>query len=67
MTLSKDDDDGGETVSEKMNLRSFKLNCIWTPSMCQMQATFPGVEFLKDFIQVQKEEGKFVVICPPPL
>ena len=23
-----------------------------------MQATFPGVEFLKDFIQVQKEEGK---------
>ena len=23
-----------------------------------MQAAFPGVEFLKDFIQVRKEEGK---------
>ena len=39
----------------------------WTPSICQMQATFPEVEFLKHFIQVQKEEGKFVVLCPRPL
>ena len=38
-----------------------------TRSICQMQATFPGVEFLKtlfNFIQVQKEEGKFVVARP---
>ena len=27
-----------------------------------MQATFLGVEFLKDFIQVQKQEEKFVVV-----
>ena len=25
-TLSKDDEDGSETVGKKMNLRSFKLN-----------------------------------------
>ena len=57
-TLSEDDDDGSETFGKKMNLRFFKL---------EIQATFPGVEFLKDFIQVQKEEGKFVVVCPRPL
>ena len=35
-----------------------------------MQATFPvfpGVEFLiKDFIQIKKDEGKFLVVCPRP-
>ena len=30
---------------------------VWTRSICQMQATFPGGWILKDFIQVQKEEG----------
>ena len=35
--------------------------------MCQMQAFFPRVESLKDFIQVQKEEGKFIVECQRPL
>ena len=40
---------------------------IWTSSICQMQATFPGVEILKEFIQVQKEEGKFIIVCPRPL
>ena len=28
-TLSKDDDDGSENVSKKMNLRSFKLNRVY--------------------------------------
>ena len=28
-TLSKDDDDGGENVGKKMNLRSFKLNRVY--------------------------------------
>ena len=28
-TLSNDDDDGSENVTEKMNLRSFKLNRVY--------------------------------------
>ena len=28
-TLSKDDDDGSENVSKKVNLRSFKLNRVY--------------------------------------
>ena len=28
-TLSTDDDDGSENVGKKMNLRSFKLNCVY--------------------------------------
>ena len=56
-TLSKDDNHGSENVGKKMNLRSFEFNrSIWTRAICQMQATFPGVEFLRDFIQVQREE-----------
>ena len=46
-TLS-DDDDGSENVAKKMNLSSFKLNRVYLdPIKCQMQATFPGVEFLR--------------------
>ena len=31
-TLSNDDDDGSENVTDKMNLRSFKLNSVyWVP------------------------------------
>ena len=39
-----DDDDGSENVGKEMNLRSFKLiiASIWTCSICQVQATFPG-------------------------
>ena len=41
-TLSNDDDNGSENVAKKTNLRSFKLNRVYlTPSICQMQATFP--------------------------
>ena len=63
-TLSKDDADGSESVGKKNEFALFQtylIASIWTPSICQILATFPGVEFLKDFIQVQKEEGKFVV------
>ena len=28
-TLSKDDDDGSENISKKVNLRSFKLNRVY--------------------------------------
>ena len=32
------------------------------------EVAFPGVEFFssKDFIQVQKEEEKFIFVCPRP-
>ena len=55
-TLSEDDDNGSENV-KKMNLRSFKLNRIyWTRSICQMQATFPGVEFLTILFRFKKRK-----------
>ena len=50
-TLSKDDDDGSENVAKKMNLRS-----TWTLSICQMQATFPGVEFLRILFKFKKRK-----------
>ena len=66
-TLSKDDDDGTENVGKKMNLRSFKLNRVYLDSLNMSNAgDFSWSGILKDFIQVQKEEGKFVVVCPLP-
>ena len=54
---SKDDDDGSENVGEKMSSRSFKLNrSIWTRSKYQMQATFPGVEFLRILFRFKKRK-----------
>ena len=58
-TLSNDDDDGSENVAKKMNLSSFKLNRVYA-------GDFSWGSILKDFIQVQKEEGRFVVVCPGP-
>ena len=54
---------GSETVGKKwICALSNLLNRFYLdPSICQILATFPRVEFLKDFIQVQKEEEKFVV------
>ena len=47
--------DGNENVPKKMNLRSFKPNCVyWDPLN------------MSNAVQVQKEEGKFVVVCPRP-
>ena len=66
-TLSKDDDDGSENVGKKMNLRSFKLHRIYLDPLNMSNASdFSWSWILKDFIQVQKEEGKFVVVCPRP-
>ena len=67
-TLSKDDDDGSENDSEKKGIcvLSNLIASVWVRSICQMQATFPGVEFLRIFIQGQKDEGKFVVVCSRP-
>ena len=58
-TLSKDDDDGGENVGKKMNLRSFKLNRVYLdPRNMSNAGDFSWSWILKDFIQVEKEEGK---------
>ena len=66
-TLSKDDDDGSENVSKQMNLRSFKLNRVYLDPLSMPNAgDFPWSWILKDFIQAQKDEGKFVVVCPSP-
>ena len=42
-----------------MNLRSFSLyrSCSYPDLLCQIQANPPGVEFLLDHIQVQKEKS----------
>ena len=56
-TLSNDDDDGSENVAKKMNLSSFKLNRVYLdPIKCQMQATFPGVEFLRILFRFKKRK-----------
>ena len=67
-TLNKDDDEGSENVDKKkMNLRSFKLNRVYVEPLNMSNAGgFSWSWILKDFIQVQKEEGKFVVECPRP-
>ena len=50
-----------------MNLRSFKLNRVYLDPLNMSNAgDFSWSRTLKDFIQVQKEEGKFVVECPRP-
>ena len=54
-TLSKDDDDGSENVVKKrICVLSNLIASIWTRSICQMQATFPGVEFLRILFRFKK-------------
>ena len=66
-TLSKDNDDGSENVVKKMNLHSFKLNRVYLDPLNMSNAgDFSWSLILKDFIKVQKEEGKFVVVCSRP-
>ena len=66
-TLSKDDEDGSENVGKKMNLYSLKLNPVYLdPLNMSNVGDFSWSWILKDFIQVQREEGKFVVVCSHP-
>ena len=66
-TLSKDDDDGSENIGNKMNLCSFKLNRVYLDRLNMSNAgDFSWGWILKNFIHVQKEEGKFVFVCPRP-
>ena len=66
-TLSNYDDDGSEKVVKKMNLRYFKLNRVYLDPLNMSNAgDFSWSWILKDSIQVQKEQGKFVVVYPCP-
>ena len=63
--INDDDDDGSENVAKKMNLHSFKLNRIYLDPLNMSNAgDFSWSWIVKDFTQVQKEEGKFVMVCP---
>ena len=58
---------GSENVAKKKNLRSVKLNRVYLDPLNMSNAgDFSWSRILKDFIQVQKEEGKSVVVCPRP-
>ena len=65
--ISNDDDDGSEKVAKKMNLRSFKLYRVYLDPLNMSNAGDVSWSWIfKGFIEVQKEEGKFVVVCPRP-
>ena len=55
-------------VPKKMNLRSFKLNRVYLDPLNMSNAGDISWSWIlkPDFIQVQKEEGKFLVVCPRP-
>ena len=56
-TLSKDDDDGSKNAGKKwICVLSNLIASIWTRSICQMQATFPGVEFLRILFRFKKRK-----------
>ena len=58
-TLSKDDDDGSENIGKKNEFACFQTSIasIWIRSICQMQATFLGVEFLRILFRLKKMKG----------
>ena len=52
--------DGSENVGKKKWICVFSnlIASIWTRSLCQMQATFPGVEFLRILFWFKKRKNK---------
>ena len=66
-SLSNNDDNGSENVGKKMNLHSFKVDRVYSDPLNMSNAgDLSWSWILKDFTQVQKEEGKFVIVCPRP-
>ena len=56
-TLNKDDDHGSESVGKKrICVLSNLFASTWTRSIRQMQATFPGVEFLRILVRFKKRK-----------
>ena len=67
VTLRNDDDDSRENITKKMNLRPFKLYRVYLEALNSSNVgDFSWSWVLKGFIHVQREKGKFVVLCPPP-
>ena len=65
--ISNDDDDGSEKVAKKIILRSFKLYRVYLdPPNMSNAGDVSWSWIFKGFIELQKEEGKFVVVCPRP-
>ena len=61
---SNDDDDGSENVAKKLNLPRFKCYRVYLELLSLSNVgDFAWTWILKDFIQVQKEKGEFVVVC----
>ena len=59
--------DGSENVAKKNEFAFLQLNRVYLEPLNMSNAgDFSWGWILKDFIQVQKEEGKFVVVCPRP-
>ena len=66
-TLSREDDDSSKNVDKKMNLHYVKLNRVYLDPLKMSNVGDDSRSWiLKDFIQVQKEVGKFVAVCPRP-
>ena len=56
-TLSEDDNDGSENVGKKwIYVLSNLIAPIWPRSIRQMQATFPGFEFLRILFRFKKRK-----------
>ena len=55
-TLRNDDDNhGSENVAKKLIcVLSNLIASVWTRSICQIQATFPGVKFLRILFRLKK-------------
>ena len=59
-----DDDEGSENVAKKLNLPHFKCHRVYLELLNLSNVDdFSCSCILKDFIQVQKEKGQFVVVC----
>ena len=59
-----DDDEGSENVAKKLNLSRFKCHRVYLELLNLSNVDdFSCSCILKDFIQVQKEKGQFVVVC----
>ena len=62
--LSNDDDDGSENVAKKLNLPRFKCYRVYLELLnLSNVGDFSWSWIPKDFIQVQKGKGEFVVVC----
>ena len=66
-SLSKNDDDGSENITKKIDLRPFKLYPVFLEPLNSSNVGDSSWSWiLKGFIHVQTEKGNFVVVCPCP-